>query len=1079
MASIPQLILQYRKDILAAANEDAKKELFKNLLTTFYSKHPEAKATIRRMSIGAEWKIQNILLRDEGGRNKTGRADTQYGTIIIEFENDLRKTGEHAQEQLKEYLAGNWNSGNTYNFTLVATDCLRWEIFGVRPECYIGRGMGDLPAEEIELQQIDSFELAEENIDHFFSFIDRYLFRAEKQVPTLHSIEADFGNGSPVFTDVFRDLRRHYDTVADDPAIETAYREWANFLSIAYGSFQASPEVFLIHTYLSVFAKLIGYTVITRDMRINEDEMRKILTGEAFKKLYISNFVENDFFQWVAEDKHFKKLDYTFFKIADKINDYVFTEVKADILKGMYQGLIDLDTRHALGEYYTPDWLCEQVCESLDFEANARILDPSCGSGSFLIAATNRLLALHPDLTAGELAAQVAGIDIHPLSVQIAKTSLVLAFGAEKLTANKENFNLRIYLANSLLARADAVSLWGEKYRIKIDTYSVEIDRNFFDDIETFDKAISIAEEFAAVSVNKSVIRIDVFEKKLNQANIFPSADTVIDLYSVYKILKEVKEKGRDSIWKYIIQNTYKPYFLRQHFDYIVGNPPWFTYSSVSNADYQVELKELADKYDITPTQKKNMPHLEIAAIFLAHAANFYLRPKGNIAFVMPRSFLLADQHDNTRTGKAQGFYLTEIWDTQDVSPLFNIPSCVLFARQGGVRNGHANGNGNGNGHSKRALPADGIGGRTYSGRLPRHNATWKEAKKKVKIKEVQWFFNTLKKNTALTNNVQGEEKHNINVYKEKFSQGATIVPRNFYFVMSEQFPAPHEISRAYWRGFDVLIESDEANDEFAKMPWKALKLRSSYIQTDYFYRTAIAKNIAPFALIHPPIVILPVQITTNALQEKKLKLMTTEDILEEAHLEVYKWFVKAEELWDKHKTESAKSMSFLNRLDFQRGLTSQNLNKRYLVLYSTSAKNANACVLDRETLDFDFLAESATYVYFTDDLNEAYFLSAFINSSLANNAIKPFQAAGLFGPRHVHKKILDVGLPLFDPKDPLHQQMAALGETCTNKAAAWLQEAKLKPHGYSIGKVRLEIKSLIADELSAIDAILEEIIAQ
>src|SRR5438067_2198535 len=83
-------------------------------------------------------------------------------------------------------------------------------------------------------------------------------------------------------------------------------------------------------------------------------------------------------------------------------------------------------------------------------------------------------------------------------------------------------------------------------------------------------------------------------------------------------------------------------------------------------------------KYNIKPDKVANFPHLEIAAIFLAHCTNYFLKENGKLAFVMPRSLFSADHHDNTRSGKAKGFKLTNIWDLKDVNPLFRIPSCVL-----------------------------------------------------------------------------------------------------------------------------------------------------------------------------------------------------------------------------------------------------------------------------------------------------------------------------------------------------------------------------------------------------------------
>jgi hypothetical protein len=72
-------------------------------------------------------------------------------------------------------------------------------------------------------------------------------------------------------------------------------------------------------------------------------------------------------------------------------------------------------------------------------------------------------------------------------------------------------------------------------------------------------------------------------------------------------------------------------FFLMNRFDFVVGNPPWLTYAAVSNGEYQGLLRQLSDSYAVTPVARANMPHLEIAAIFLAHAVNYFLKAAAKI----------------------------------------------------------------------------------------------------------------------------------------------------------------------------------------------------------------------------------------------------------------------------------------------------------------------------------------------------------------------------------------------------------------------------------------------------------------
>ncbi|MBK7818302.1 MAG: SAM-dependent DNA methyltransferase [Sphingobacteriaceae bacterium] len=146
------------------------------------------------------------------------------------------------------------------------------------------------------------------------------------------------------------------------------------------------------------------------------------------------------FFYWIKNERNFTNLKKVFRVIAQEISTFDFHDVEEDILKGVYQELIDLDTRHTLGEYYTPDWLCERIVKEFNFKASDKILDPACGSGSFLRAAIHRLKQLHPIISVEQINDHIYGIDIHPLSVQIAKTTLLLALGKEIINSKTHSY---------------------------------------------------------------------------------------------------------------------------------------------------------------------------------------------------------------------------------------------------------------------------------------------------------------------------------------------------------------------------------------------------------------------------------------------------------------------------------------------------------------------------------------------------------------------------------------------------------------------------------------------------------------
>ena len=656
-----KLIKEYFKKVKNANKELPKKEAFKDLLNRLYSGDKEIEKIIDQITLGAESSILNIPRKDKLHR---GSADTLYNKIIIEFENDLKTTLKHAKEQLAGYLLGQFNSGEGYNFILIASDCINWKVFSPDVACI--ERLNELKEDELILNEIKSasFTLTEHNAEEFYYWIDRFLFKEEKLRATLKRIEEAFGYQSNVFIESFREFSNHFQSVKKYGEVQVSFEQWSKFLSIAYGSFDGSESNFLIHTYLSVFAKMLAYSVVSNDDYISDEEMKGIIDGSIFFKYNIRNFVDDDFFHWVKNERDFKALKKVFRLIAQEISTFDFHEIDEDILKGVYQELIDLDTRHTLGEYYTPDWLCQRIVKEFEFKEGNRVLDPACGSGSFLIASVHRFRELTPKITIEELNGSIYGIDIHPLSVQIAKTNVLLALGKEVVNA-RTPVHINVYLANTLLAPDGVEDLFGKKFKMTIDKETLELSSQILEDVKIFDEALEACEELAEQTYNRKKATEETFENTLRKQ--IPGGgfnkQVIESFYKIYISLRSVKEKGRDSIWKFIIGNLYMPYFLSNKFDYVVGNPPWFTFNSIKNEDYQNILVTLAKKYDVKPIKAANMPQMEIAAIFLVYCTNYFLKENGKLAFVLPRSFFSADHHDNTRSGKAKGFRIEQVWD--------------------------------------------------------------------------------------------------------------------------------------------------------------------------------------------------------------------------------------------------------------------------------------------------------------------------------------------------------------------------------------------------------------------------------
>ena len=100
--------------------------------------------------------------------------------------------------------------------------------------------------------------------------------------------------------------------------------------------------------------------------------------------------------------------------------------VDADVLGPVYAALISAEERKGAGEHYTPDWLASRVLAEV-MRGDERVMDPSCGSGTFVFHAVRRALAAGARVA--EVVSRVRGMDVHPVAVVLARVNYLLALG--------------------------------------------------------------------------------------------------------------------------------------------------------------------------------------------------------------------------------------------------------------------------------------------------------------------------------------------------------------------------------------------------------------------------------------------------------------------------------------------------------------------------------------------------------------------------------------------------------------------------------------------------------------------------
>ena len=492
---------EFRVGVAALPNESAKTHAFMALVAQLFP----ATDVVARLAGGIEKRV-----RIEAGDR---RIDSYFNNAVIEFERDLDVSLDTAVAQLHEQAAGLWNGAEDPDRGLlcVASDGLRWETYRATlgSPAPAGKKLGP---ENVRLEPLQSFKLTPGSLSTFWLWLTGLLFRDNQVLPDAERFRLDFGSSGPAYLDGIRQLRAAWAEVGGEGEAKVAFEAWRRYLAVTYGQLAdsgqeiASPEtvdLFLKHTFLAMIARLLVWAALSKGRAEAglSAAIERALDGSYFRERKIENLVESDFFQWATADRPAAVLRPAWERALGLILSYDLSRLSQDVLKGVYQELVDPRDRHDLGEYYTPEWLCTRiVAEMMPESGVVSVLDPTCGSGSFLRAAIAHMVDHNPSMDKGELLAAilegVVGIDIHPLAVTIAKATYLLALKDLMATASRP-IRIPVYLADALFLPAEVSQslLNGREIEVR---FGLDRDRKFFlpskilDEPGRFDEAISI-----------------------------------------------------------------------------------------------------------------------------------------------------------------------------------------------------------------------------------------------------------------------------------------------------------------------------------------------------------------------------------------------------------------------------------------------------------------------------------------------------------------------------------------------------------------------------------------------------------
>ena len=192
-------------------------------------------------------------------------------------------------------------------------------------------------------------------------------------------------------------------------------------------------DLFVRHTYLTAVIGMVVQASFGSDIyRLAETDPADLLHGRDFRnKTGLQGVVESDFFAWPTEIDGGLPFIKT---LARRVARFDWQKAPNDVAAILYETVIPPEERRQLGEYYTPDWLARTIVRELVTDPlDQYVLDPACGSGTFVAEAVTHFIeaanntSLNPKEVLEWLRFTVAGIDVHPVAVHLARSAWVLA----------------------------------------------------------------------------------------------------------------------------------------------------------------------------------------------------------------------------------------------------------------------------------------------------------------------------------------------------------------------------------------------------------------------------------------------------------------------------------------------------------------------------------------------------------------------------------------------------------------------------------------------------------------------------
>ena len=476
---------------------------------------------------------------------------------------------------------------------------------------------------------------------------------------------------APQFADMFGRFRATHRRKRDLPDTRMQQGLWLEQLK--GGGNHPSPQdadgLFVVHTVLVLISRLVSGMRVPERGRMRDAALMHGFVGWA-----------------AASPEDIRALE----GIVDR---YDWRAGHGDVMRQLYMSFVPAEQRRSYGEYYTPDWLAEKVCLDviddgyiagqlrlfMEGRPVAEILDPACGSGTFVYHAARRLLdsrpvresRLSPGEVAGFVCAMVRGIDIHPVAVEMSVANM------RRLLGDVDPACILVRQGDSLLiGRPEPPARGAGTGAVRLYTpggRALALPRALLLDGAGIEELVRSARDGRPLPPGAGC--------GLDAGDAEAAAAAHAEMSAI------MRKGGSCGAWPSYMRNQAAPLLLSggTAVRRIVSNPPWVRLNKMPDRSRADSVRRLAADLGLYEGGKRATA-FDIAALFVARCHDLYAEDGGaRAAWILPQAAMTGSGQWERLRGRFGGA-VEAMWDLGTLPFPQQGPSSAMIVGRGGAR---------------------------------------------------------------------------------------------------------------------------------------------------------------------------------------------------------------------------------------------------------------------------------------------------------------------------------------------------------------------------------------------------------